>query len=123
MTRKLLFLLFSDDACHRNHALMYALELDRAGHEVRLIVEGAATKGLHELGDPSSRFAELFREAAGRGLVAGACRRAASGCATEDPERKVTDMAVQNGVALLDDMQGHASIERFVSEGYELVVL
>jgi hypothetical protein len=117
--RKLLFLLFTDDACRQNHALMYALELKEKGHDVKLVLEGLATRMMGARAE--SRTGSLLREACAAGLVAGACERASSGCASDDPGRKVTELARERGVALLNGLGGHADIEPFVREGYELV--
>jgi len=123
MKRKLLFLVFTDDACRQNHAFMYALDLHKNGHDVRVIIEGAATKVMTELALPDSRTGQLLRKAHEAGLVAGACARASSGCASGDPERDVAEIARKNDIALLSDMDGHASIEPFVRDGYEVVAL
>ena len=122
-TRKLLLVLFADDACRQNHALMYALDLHEKGYGVRLILEGAATKLVSAIGDGESRTGALLRQARDAGLVAGACGRASSGCAGEDPARKVADVAEAAGVRLLAELHGHASIEPFVRDGYEVVVM
>src|SRR5689334_12930389 len=100
-TRKLLFVVFSDDACRQNHALMYALDLHAKGHAVRLILEGAATKVMGKLGQAESRTGSLLRQARDAGLVAGACGRASSGCVSEDPSRQVVAVAQAEGVRLL----------------------
>ena len=123
MTRKLLFVVFADDACRQNHALMYALDLHAKGHAVRLVLEGAATRLVAALGDGESRTGALLRAVRDAGLLAGACGRASSGCASDDPARKVADVARAGGVPLLADMQGHAAIEPFVREGYEIVIV
>jgi hypothetical protein len=121
--RKILFLLFSDDACRQNHALRYALDLHEKGHAVKLILEGPATRLVSALDAPESGAGGLLRRACSAGVVAGACGRASSGCASDDPTRKVADLARQAGVQLLSDLDGHAGIEPYVREGYELVVL
>jgi hypothetical protein len=123
MARKVLFVLFSDDVCRQNHALMYALELREKGHEVKLILEGSATRMVSALGDAAAGPGALLREARDKGILAGACGRASSGCASEDPARKVADVAEAAGVRLLSEMRGHASVEPFVRDGYELVVV
>ena len=123
MVRKILFVLFSDDACRQNHALLYALDLREKGHDVKLILEGAATRMVSALGAADSRPGALLRQARDAGVLAGACGRASSGCASEDPAHKVAEIAQAAGVPLLSDLGGHASIEPFVREGYELVVL
>ncbi len=122
-TRKLLFVVFSDDACRQNHALMYALDLHARGHAARIVLEGPATRMVETLGAAESRTGDLLRRACAAGLVAGACARASSGCASDDPARKVADRARDAGVRLLSDLDGHASIAPFVAEGYEIVVV
>jgi hypothetical protein len=76
-----------------------------------------------EIGANGSGTGALLRRACDAGIVAGACERASSGCASDDPARKVTDLAREQGVALLSGLDGHAAIEPFVREGYELVVV
>jgi len=120
-TRKLLFLLFSDDGCRQAHALMYALELREKGHDVKLLLEGLATRMVSELGAEGSRTGALLRQVRDAGILAGACERASSGCASDDPARKVADVARAHGVKLLSDLDGHPSIEPFVRQGYEIV--
>ena len=118
MNRKLLFLLFAESHCKQNHAFMYAIDLAKNGHEVKLVIEGKATLCLRRLkGD--ARFVELFKEACTMGLLVGACRKASGGCVSE--EDSVQDIAKQYNLKMLDELMGHASITSFVNEGYEVV--
>jgi len=116
VARKLLFVVFTNDACRRNHAFMYAIDLARHGHVVRLILEGEATQALRER---EGRFSELLEEAKALGLLAGACKTAAAGC--KNASRDVTGLAHELGVALIDTLDGHAGIESFVSKDYDIV--
>jgi hypothetical protein len=116
MTRKLLFILFTTEPCRRNHAFMYALDLARHGHDVRLLLEGEAVRCVAER---EGRFGELFEEARSRGLLAGVCKTASAGC--NDPSRNVTELAIERGLEIRGDMDGHAGIDAFVSDGYEVV--
>lgn len=115
--RKLLFVVFTNDACRRNHAFMYAIDLCRHGHEVRLILEGEATQCLSAR---DGRFGELFEEARGLGLLAGACATATAGCS--EVMRDMTAIARELELPLLDSLRGHASVVPFVREGFEIVV-
>jgi hypothetical protein len=118
-TRKLLLVVFTNDPCKRNHAFMHALDLSTRGHEVRIILEGEGTRCLAER---EGRFGELFAAAENRGLLAGACKTASAGCAAQDPARNMTALAAEQGIPLLDDMDGHAGVSDYVSDGFELVV-
>lgn len=116
MKRKLLFVVFTNDSCRRNHAFMYAIDLARHGHDVRLILEGEAVRCL---GEREGRFGELFEQARSLGLVVGACKTASAGCS--NPSNDVTALARAAGVDLIGTLEGHAGIETFVSDGYEVV--
>ncbi len=116
MKRKLLFLVFTNDACRRNHAFMYAVDLARHGHDVRLVLEGDATQCLLER---EGHFGKLFEETRGLGLLVGLCKTASRGCC--DPSRDVTRLAEESGLTLIDTLDGHAGIAEFVAEGYEVV--
>jgi hypothetical protein len=119
MTRKLLIIVFAEDSCRQNHALLYATDLTRRGHEVKLILEGAATRSFGRLDDPM--FGRLFAEAKAAGIIAGACKKASGGCKPGDPN--VLHLAGEQSVPLLDEMQGHAGIAQYVESGYEIVVI
>jgi hypothetical protein len=121
-TRKVLFVLFAGDECRQNHAFLYALDLHDKGHAVKLILEGPATKVLGDVAS-GSRTVELLRRASAAGIVAGACKGAASLFATDDPARKGADVTTALGVQLLSDLDGHPSIEPFVRDGYQVIVV
>lgn len=122
MTRKLLFLVFTDEACRQNHALLYATDLRSKGHDVKVILEGAATGSFRLLDDKESMFSRLFARAKDMGIIAGACKRASGGCATGREDRNVADIVEREGVQMLSDLEGHAGIEAFVRDGYEVIV-
>jgi len=118
MKRKLLLAVFTNEACKRNHAFMYAIDLAQHGHTVSLIIEGEGTQSLLAR---QGRFGELFEKARELGLIAGLCRTASSsGCG--DASLSVSRLAEEAGLPLLDSLDGHAGIAPFVEEGYELVV-
>jgi len=120
MSSKVLFVIFSDEPCRRNHAIRYALDLHHKGHVARIILEGAATGSMRELGDRGSDFSKLFWEAKDLGLVAGACRAASAGCG--DKNHSVLSIAQSNGIELLDAADWHASLEPFIRDGFQVVV-
>lgn len=121
MKRKLLFLVFTDDACRQNHAFMYALECAGKGHKVRLLLEGPATACVNRLKD-GGKFRELFRRASEAGLIEGACKTAAGGCSTGKKERQTASALEKEGVRLISDLGGHAGIERFIGAGCQVIV-
>ena len=121
MKRKLLFIIFTTDECKRNHAFLYARHLTAKGHSVRIILEGAATASIREATDASSVYGRLLHEAVDQGMLIGACQRAAEGCGGCDPTRQTTALLTEHGIPLLNGMDGHAPIDTFLEEGYEIV--
>lgn len=120
MKRKLLFLVFTDDACRQNHAFMYALECADRGCEVKLLLEGPATGCVNRLRE-GGKFGELFGRACAAGLIEGACKTAAGGCSTGKKDRQVASALEKEGIKLLSDLNGHAGIGRFIASGYQVV--
>jgi hypothetical protein len=123
MSRKLLFICFSDDSCRLTHALWWANEVAQAGHTVQVLFEGLGTRALTWLDTPEAGpFTQAFREAQRRGVIAGACSAAAAGCAGEEGCRKPSECAAAENVPLRQELGGHAGIAAFVNQGFELVV-
>jgi hypothetical protein len=120
MKRKLLFVLFTEDACRQRHALMWAIDLYQKGHEAKILIEGGATQRFMGLVETNAGHKELFLEAKGLGLIVGACQAAAQGCAT--PENNVVELIKAHGINLCSELRQHAGIEPFVQDGYEIVV-
>lgn len=123
MKRKFLFVCFTDDDCLLTHAFWYAHELHRAGHEVRLLLEGLATRCLTWLEDPERRvFTQAFQAAREAGLLAGVCQAAASGCAGKGCARSPIELARELNLEEHGELNGHAGIAGWVERGYELTV-
>lgn len=64
----------TDDVGPAANGLEYAVDLDDAGHEVAVYLDGAATKWPDQLeAKPNHPVAEHFDEVEERGLIEGAC--------------------------------------------------
>lgn len=109
-----LFAFNGDPTCFV-HVLLNALDLHTKGHEVRVVFEGAATKLIKEIGenDSAPSFA-LYTKAKGNGLFNCACKACSA-------KTGVLESAQSQGIALCDEMMGHPSMERFMSEGYQVI--
>ena len=121
MKQKLLFMIFTGEACKQNHAFLYALECSEKGHTVRIILEGPGTACDNRLTE-DGKFRELFARAKNAGLLEGTCKTASGGCSTGEKLRSVAKIAEKEGLKLISDLDGHAGIARFVTAGYQVVV-
>ena len=96
------------------HVLLNALDLRERGHEVKIIIEGAATKLVSELAKEGNPMHRLYEKAKGLELVDGACKACSNKMGT-------LEAAKDQGLRLLDEMTGHPSMARYQEEGFEVV--
>jgi len=98
------------------HALMNALDMKARGLDVRLVVEGTATRQIAEMADGTKPFANIYRQAKDMGLIDCVCHACAS-------QSRSLDSAKAQGLRICNEMGGHPSMARYVAEGYEVVVV
>jgi len=98
------------------HALLNALDMKKQGHDVKLIVEGTATRLIKELSDPKKPFANLYEKTKREGLIEGVCKACAAKTGSLESAR-------EQGFSLLDGMSGHPGFSYYLKEGYEIITL
>ena len=108
-----LFVFNGDPMCFI-HVLLNALDMKAGNHECRIIVEGAATRLIPDLAGQDHPLNKLWEKTKAAGLVAGACKACSQKMGT-------LAAAQEQGLALLDEMNGHPSMTRYRSEGYEII--
>lgn len=105
---------FNGEAMCFVHVLLNALDLHNQGHQVKVIIEGAACKLTPELAKAGSPLNPLYEKAKAAGLLDGICKACA--------HKMGTLAAAQDmGLALLEDMQGHAGMAKYVEAGYTII--
>ena len=108
-----LFVFNGDPMCFI-HVLLNGINLADSGYDVKIIIEGSATKlvpGLSQTGNPQHRLWETVKE---KGLVDGACKA----CCVKTG---ALDACKEQGLKLLDDMSGHPSISAYLDRGYQVI--
>jgi hypothetical protein len=96
------------------HVLLNALDLKQRGGEVKIIIEGLATKLLQDLNRPENAFHTLYVKVRQAGLLEGVCRA----CATKTGSLAE---AQAQGLRLLEEMDGHPSLGRYLEAGYTIL--
>lgn len=94
------------------NALTSAKEFKEAGDETTVVFDGAGTKWVPELSDPDHRLHEGFESV--KDVVAGACSYCAASFGVKEEVEK-------SDVPLLEEYAGHPSLQRLVSQGYEVI--
>ncbi|MDU1176121.1 MAG: DsrE family protein [Peptoniphilus harei] len=109
---KILFYVMEGEKMCFNHAMLNAEALLDSGKEVKIILEGKSVKLPKVLEDDKNSLYKKLLEA---GVIVGVCKACSKVLGVyEDNERL--------GLRFLDDIKGHAGMEKYVSEGYLVAV-
>lgn len=96
------------------HVLLNAADLKRKGHEVCIVIEGAATKLVQPLAEEGNPLHRQWEKVKSDRLVDGVCKA----CATK---MGTLAAAEEQGLALLDGMSGHPAMETYAAKGFTLI--
>ncbi len=108
---KILFYGMTGEKMCFQHVLMNALDLANAGHEVKIIFEGASVKLIGTFESESNPF---YNKAKEKGLIAGVCLACSKVLG-------VYDVNLDSGLPMLEDMNGHAGMKGYVEDGFRVV--
>lgn len=107
---------FRDEEMCFIHVLLYALDAIASGRTFQIVFEGRATRLVPLLAAEDHPLHELYTKVKTQGSIAGACRACSA-------KMGVLQEVVKEGIAILDDMNGHPSIHRFAEAGYTVLFL
>ena len=111
---KIALFAFNGDPMCFIHVLLNALDFSDKDYEIKLVIEGSATKLIPELDRDDHPLHGLYEKVKKKVLLVGACRACA---------RKMGSLeaAEAQGLHILDDMSGHPSMESFIEQGYKII--
>jgi hypothetical protein len=113
--KKVAIFVFNHEKMCFMHVLLYALELNKKNYEVKLIIEGMATKTIKELyEDGKSHLAKKYLEVKEKNLIEGVCLACSKATGSYE------DLKKQN-LKFLDELEGHPSLENYISQNYEII--
>ena len=113
MDKSALFVFNGDPMCFI-HVLLNALDMQQRGIESAIVIEGSATKLIPALAEPDHPLHTLWEKAKSQNLIAGACKACSQ-------KMDGLEAAKAQGLALLDEMNGHPGMGRFAQEGYTII--
>lgn len=96
------------------HVLLNALDINEKGMEVKVVIEGEATKLLPQFYTKGNILYNLYQKAFEKGLIEGICKACSQKFGTYE-------IALEKGLKVLDDMSNHAGMARFLKEGYQII--
>lgn len=109
--KKILFYGMTGEKMCFQHILMNALELNHAGGDIKIIFEGASVKLISQFEEENN---PLYRKAKEADLIAGVCLACSKVLG-------VYDANLKTGLPMLNDMQGHAGMKKYIDDGYEVI--
>ena len=112
--KKIVLFAFNGDFMCFIHVLLNALNMNEKGYEIKIVIEGAATKLIPELKKKGNPMHGLYQKAKDLGLYDGVCRACSNKMGT-------LEAAGSEGFKLLDDMNGHPAMAGYIEEGYEVI--
>ena len=96
------------------HVLLNALDMHEKGYDVKIVIEGSATKLIPELANKENPMFFLYEKARNLHLIKGACQACSNKMGTLESVKK-------EGIELLNEMNGHPAIAGFREAGYDVI--
>jgi hypothetical protein len=115
MNRTAIFAFKGNPVCFV-HVLLNAIDLHKKGNQVKVVLEGEATKLITELGQAGHPLHTLYKEVKKQGLIDAVCRACAVKMGT-------LEAAKAEGFRIADDMAGHAGMLPYIEQGYAIITL
>jgi hypothetical protein len=114
VSKRVVLVAFNGEPMCFVHVLLNALDMKSKGYEVKVVIEGSATRLTNELNDGGKPFGNLYLDVRGKGLIDCVCRACAG-------KMEALEGVEAQGLPVCDDMKGHPSLARYLEAGYEVV--
>ncbi len=114
MAEKVVLVAFNGEPMCFAHVLLNALDMIEQGLEVKVVIEGTATKMIAALSDPQTPFADLYEKAKAANLIDCVCKACAA-------KMGALDAAKTQGLPICGEMNGHPSLARYIQRGCRVV--
>jgi len=112
--RKMALFVFNGDPMCFIHVLLNGMDMKEKGYEVKIVIEGAATRLIPEMVKEDHPLHNLWEKANSAGLVDGVCKACSNKMGT-------LEAAKDQGLTLLHEMAGHPGMGRYRDDGFEIV--
>ena len=96
------------------HALINGLDMKKRGWDVKVVIEGSATRLIKDLANPEKPFASLYQKAKDAGIIDCVCRACSKMMGS-------LAAAEEQGLSLCDELGGHPGMARYIEAGYRVI--
>ena len=111
---KIVLVTYNPELMCFGHVLLYALDFEEKGYEVKIVIEGGAVKLVAAFADPEVPFAPLYAKVKEKGLIDCVCKACSAKLGSIDQARA-------QGLPVAGDLMGHPSIEAYLKQGYRII--
>jgi hypothetical protein len=112
--KKIVLFAFNGEPMCFVHALLTALDMNERKYDVKLVIEGTATKLVEKLADREAQFADLYARVKEKKLIDCVCRA----CSHKTGSLM---SAEEQGLPICAELKGHPSMARYIDEGFEVI--
>ncbi len=111
---KVLFYVLTDpsNSMVTYHFLLNAKDLKQKGVDVKIILEGDATKYVTKIGDASHPLNAMYQSI--KSSIVAVCK----GCAITT---RTLEAAEEQGLPVIGNLENHVAIEPYIKEGYQVI--
>ena len=114
MSKRIVLVAFNGEPMCFVHVLLNALDMEKKGYEVKVVIEGSATKLANELNDPDTPFGKLYVEVRNKKLIDCVCQACAA-------KMKALEGIRAQYLPLCNDMEGHPSLAKYIEAGNDII--
>lgn len=95
------------------HVLINAIDMNKKGMDVKIIIEGEAVKLVKELQESGN---QLYVKVKDMGLIDCICKACSA-------KMGVLEYNEKTGISMGDEMNGHPSMASYIGQGYQIITL
>lgn len=114
--KKIAIFAFKGEAMCFIHVLLNALDMTEKSIQVKIIIEGEATKLIPEMEKKGHFLHELYLKAKEKGLIDKVCKACSN-------KMGVLDEVINLGLPVGDDMNGHPSFSQYIKDDYQIITM
>ncbi len=114
MTKRIVLVAFNGEPMCFVHVLLNALDMQEKGYDIKVVIEGSATRLIKDMDNDDYPFVKQYRNVREKGLIDCVCKA----CAVK---MQSLSAAEAQGLPLCNEMKGHPSLAQYIDQGYEVI--
>ena len=114
MSKKIALFAFNGDLMCFIHVIINALDLKERGFDVKVIIEGSATKLVDQFENKKNLFYKQYQDLKSSGIIDCFCKACSNKMDALEEVEKL-------GFNTCAELMGHPSIGKYLEQGYEII--